>query len=76
MHNKCPYDSKVICAYRDPNNANQITYECDDCPHYIPGGNPKHDPIEGWKAIGCLFIALAIIIAVLAGAGFLIHYLR
>ena len=77
MESNYPYDPKVICAYRDPFKENQIVYECDDCPHYAPGKpQEQNDPIEGWKAIGCLFIGIALIIAVLFIAGIIIHSVR
>ena len=59
----CPYDKKTICAFleaKDPFN-----FACNKCARYIESTKATDDPIEGVKAVGCLFTGVAIIMAVL-----------
>jgi len=75
MRTTCPYNKKVICAYLEhPDNSRIL--ECDDCTHYRPGGKTDSNPLEGAKAIGCLFVGVAFLIMFLFIAAMIIKTLR
>lgn len=71
---KCPYNPKVICAYRENKDSN--VYECSDCPHYDPSQARNPDPIQGRSMLGCLFVTVLLVAALLFVVGWFIKSVR
>ena len=76
MKTICPYQSNVICAYRENKPSGERIYHCADCNHY-KSEKPDEIPLSvGLPAIGCLFATMLIIVGVLFGMSELIKWLR
>jgi hypothetical protein len=80
---KCPYNQKVICGFLDPENntENAVLHYCSECDHNPEiNSAPKEDDsiplIAGAPAVGCLFLAAAIIVGVLFALSELIIWIR
>ena len=70
----CPYDKKTICAFLEAKDP--FTFACNKCPKYIKSTKATDDPIEGVKAVGCLFTGALAIMAVLFILYQIIRHLR
>ena len=76
MH--CPENEKIICAYLE-NGDGVLVRDCIGCKNHdngIRATGALPETLDGWKAIGCLFIGLLLSASFLAIFYFAINAFR
>ena len=76
----CPENERIICQYIE-NGDGVLVRDCIGCEHHdnrvrATGALPIPEELDGWKAVGCLFIGIMLFIGIFSALYFIVNAFR